>query len=227
MNKLYLKCLIGLFFFCGALTVLSQEKINNYDENGKRTGVWVKYYPNNNIRYQGQFEAGKEVGVFKFYSMVNSKHPIIIKTFSTDTDIAKVVFYTEDGVMKSQGEMKKELRVGKWLYYQKNGKTIISEENYSNGLLDGIAKTYYITGKTTEILFYKNGKLHGDIQRFSDQGVLLDDLKYVDGKLEGLAHYYNTFGKLNATGRYKNGEKIGDWEYFENGEKVSKKSEKY
>ncbi|MBG7631263.1 MAG: hypothetical protein IZT56_12645, partial [Bacteroidetes bacterium] len=151
-------------------------------------------------------------------------HPIIIKTFSKDTGIAKVSFFTEEGILESEGEMKKELRVGKWLFYYKEGKTIISEENYINGLLHGVSKTYYKDGKTTEILFYKEGKLNGNIQRFSDEGVLLDDLNYTNGKLEGLANYYDTFGKLRATGKYRNDEKIGDWKYFENGAEVSQKS---
>ena len=219
-----LNILTILLFFLSVTSISAQEKVNQYDEQGERTGVWKKYYKNDRIRYQGQFDAGKEVGVFKFYSMVSSEHPIIIKTFSKDTGIAKVLFFTEEGILESEGEMKKELRVGKWLFYHKEGKTIISEENYINGLLDGVSRTYYKDGKITEILFYKEGMLNGNIQRFSDEGVLLDDLNYTKGKLNGLANYYDTFGKLRATGEYENDEKIGEWAYFENGEKVDQKT---
>lgn len=224
MNNIKFKTLAILLFFFGVINNYAQEKVNQYDENGNKTGVWKKYYKNKNIRYQGQFEADKEVGVFKFYSMVSSEHPIIIKTFSKDAEFAKVAFFTEEGVLESEGEMNKELRVGKWVFYHKEGKTIISEENYVNGLLHGVSKTFYKTGKTTEILFYKEGKLNGNIQRFSDEGILLDDLNYRDGKLEGLANYYDTFGKLRATGKYHNDIKIGEWEYFEDGEKVDRKN---
>ena len=224
MTNIKFKILTISLFFLSVTSISAQEKVNQYDKNGERTGVWKKYYKNDRIRYQGQFEAGKEIGVFKFYSMVSSEHPIIIKTFSKDTDIAKVAFFTEEGVLESEGEMNKELRIGKWVFYHKEGKTIISEENYINGLLHGVSKTYYKDGKTTEMLFYKEGKLNGNIQRFSDEGVLLDDLNYIDGKLEGLANYYDTFGKLRATGEYENDEKIGDWKYFEDGEKVDQKT---
>ena len=50
------------------------------------------------------------------------------------------------------------------------------------GVLDGEYKSYYKTGKITEILNYKAGKLHGIAKRFADNGVLLDDLNYYNGK---------------------------------------------
>ena len=39
----------------------AQEKINQLDANGDRTGIWKKYFNNNRIRYEGQFDAGKEI----------------------------------------------------------------------------------------------------------------------------------------------------------------------
>jgi len=226
MNNIQFKILTVLLVFFSVTSISAQEKVNQYDENGRRTGEWKKYYENNRIRYQGQFVADKEVDVFKFYSMVSSEHPIIIKTFLNENDMAKVEFFTEEGILESKGEMKKDLRIGKWLFYHKGGKTLISEENYKEGLLHGVSKTYYKTGKTTEILFYNNGKLNGNIKRFSDEGVLLDDLNYIEGKLNGLATYYDTYGKVRETGQYKDDEKIGNWDYFENGEKVNQKSVK-
>jgi antitoxin component YwqK of YwqJK toxin-antitoxin module len=209
-----------LIFFCSIFTISSQEEINRVNEKGDREGTWKKFYNNGRIRYQGQFEAGKEVGVFNYYSMVSSEHAIIIKTFSKENNIATVEFYSESGVIESKGKMNGKNRVGKWVYYHTNGKIVISEENYQNGLLNGESKTYYKSGKTTEILQYKDGKLHGNINRFANNGILIDDLNYTNGKLNGLAKYYNLEGDLIYTGQYENDEKIGKWEYFENGKPV-------
>ena len=206
-----------LLLFCVQLQ--AQEKINQFDLKGNRNGVWKKYYSNNNIRYQGEFKAGKEIGVFKYYSVSSSEHPIAIKKFNESNNIASVTFYTVKGVVESKGEMDGKKRIGKWLYYHPDGKTIMIEENYLNGVLDGEFKSYYKTGVITEILHYKNGKLHGNSKRFADNGVLLDDLNYNNGKLEGLAKYYNINGELIYTGNYENDEKVGEWEYFENGKK--------
>ena len=215
------KSIALLFIFSGIFTVSAQEKINEFNKNGDRIGSWIKYYDNGKIRYQGQFEAGKEVGVFKYYSMVSSEHPIVIKTFSKETGIAKVAFYSVEGKLESSGEMDGEKRVGKWFFYLKDGLTLISEEFYINGVLNGTATTYYRNGKITESLNYKDGKLEGSVKRFSDEGVLLDDLNYANGKLEGLAKYYNTFGKLRAFGNYENDLKVGKWQYFENEEPIN------
>jgi len=214
--------IIGLLiFFCGIFTISAQEEMNKVNERGERVGVWKKLYDNGRIRYQGQFESGKEVGVFNYYSMVSSEHPIMIKTFSKENNIATVEFYSESGVIESKGKMNGKNRFGQWFYYHSNGEIVISEENYENGLLNGESKTFYRSGVITEILQYKNGKLHGEIKRFADNGVLIDDLNYNNGKLNGLAKYYDLEGELIYTGQYENDKKIGKWEYFENGKPVS------
>jgi len=117
-----------LLFFLSVTSISAQEKVNQYDESGRRTGVWKKYYENDRIRYQGQFEAGKEVGVFKFYSMVSSEHPIIIKTFSKDTGIAKVSFFTEEGILESEGEMKKEFALVNGFFTTKKAKPLFQKK---------------------------------------------------------------------------------------------------
>lgn len=206
---------------CFGFSLLSaQETINQFNANGEREGVWKKEYSNGRIRYQGQFENGKEIGVFKYYSIISSDFPIVVKTFSNESTKAEVVFSSKEGVLESKGSMNGKNRIGKWVFYHKDGKTILSEENYENGVLNGLSKTFYKTGKPTEILEYINGKLHGRVQRFADNGILIDDLNYVDGKLNGLAKYYNLDGKLIYTGMYENDEKSGKWEFFDDGKSV-------
>jgi len=109
-------------------------------------------------------------------------------------------------------------RIGKWTYYNTDGKTIVSEENYEKGLLNGISTTYFAPGKIAETANYKNGQLHGNMLRYSSEGILLDDLQYQNGKLHGPAKYYNVAGKLVRKGDYEYDVKVGNWEYFENGE---------
>ncbi|WP_457616073.1 toxin-antitoxin system YwqK family antitoxin [Lutibacter sp.] len=219
--KLIFSTITILYLCTFGTNCLAQENINQFDAQGKRTGVWKKYYNNKRIRYQGQFEHGKEVGVFRYYSAKSSKHPIAIKIFKKNSNQATVKFYTLEGVLKSQGAMEGKQRVGKWLYYHPDGKTVMSEENYTNGVLNGESKTYYKDGKVTEILHYKDGKLHGNLKRYASNGVLLDDLNYKDGKLNGLAKYYNMDGKLIYTGIYKDDVKEGKWEFYENGKPAS------
>lgn len=204
--------------------ISAQEKINQFDANGKRIGVWKKYHTNNRIRYQGQFEAGKEVGVFKFYSPLKSDHPISIRTYQKDSDIAKVQFFSVDGVLESAGAMQGKNRVGTWNYYHKDGKTLLSDENYKDGMLHGKSSTYYKTGALTEVLNYENNELSGIALRYDSNGTIISEVTYKKGKLNGWAKYYTPEGKMKYQGAYENDEKVGDWEYFENGK--SKKVDK-
>lgn len=215
--KNYSVLLTVLLLVIGNHMSIAQEKTNQFDAEGKRTGVWKKYYNNNRVRYQGQFVAGKEIGIFKFYSALSSEHPIVIKKYVDGSAAAKVKFYTEKGVLESEGEMISKNRVGKWLYYHKDGKTIMSDENYENGVLNGKATTYYKSGEITEVLNYSNGSLHGNVKRYDSSGTIVSDLNYKKGKLHGMAKYYNADGKLKYSGPYENDEKVGEWVYFEKG----------
>jgi hypothetical protein len=73
------KYLLFILLIFTVLFVQAQTKINQLDNKGNRHGVWKKFYSNDRIRYVGNFEHGKEVGIFKYYSASNSDNPILIK----------------------------------------------------------------------------------------------------------------------------------------------------
>lgn len=217
-----LKRLFFLLLLFQTLLLSGQTSINQFDENGERHGVWRKYYNNNRVRYTGTFEHGKEVGVFKFYSASNSDNPVIIKEYNENSDLADVRFYTPSGVLESEGKMRGKEREGKWLYYHEDGKSIMSEENYVNGKLDGEYKTFYPTGEPTEIAYYKNGLLHGNYKKYSIKGFLYQDFNYAEGKLNGMAVYYSRkSGDLIKKGPFKDDQRVGTWENYVDGELVS------
>lgn len=218
MKKIYLFILfIGLVF-----SGFSQSKINQNDANGKRHGVWKKFYSNNRVRYVGEFEHGREIGVFKYYSASNSDYPIIVKKFSKNDDLAEVQFFTTSGVLESEGKMIGKKREGKWLFYHPDGKSIMSEENYKDGKLDGVYKTFYPTGEPTEISAYKNGLQDGNYKKYSIKGFLYQDFNYANGKLNGMAIYYSRkTGDLIKKGPFKDDLRVGTWENYVDGELVS------
>lgn len=210
-----------VFFTCFFASMsFNAQKINQFDENKKRTGIWIKYYPNKKIRYSGAFENGKEVGTFKFYSENSSKHPTIIKKYLKDKDAFLVNFYTTEGVLLSRGYYLDRKRIGHWLYYFDDGK-LRSEEFYKNGLLDGKSVNYYPNKKPAEISYYKNGLLDGVSKKFSSKGILIEEVTYKNGKPNGIAKYFELNGLIKETGTYKNGKRVGNWEYYLDGEVAS------
>lgn len=209
------KVLVGLI-----LLIISQsfgQEINQLNADGERIGIWQKYYSNKGLRYEGKFENGKEVGVFQFYSINNSKYPMVIKRYNPEDEQVLVQFFSSTGVLESEGYMIDKSRVGTWLYYHKNSKSIMIEETYENGNLNGVSKLFYKTRQLAKIENFKDGKLHGSSKQYSEQGVLTDNLIYENGELNGLVIFYETNGNIKQRGRYKNDIKVGMWEYYEAG----------
>lgn len=206
------------FFACFFMneTIIAQ-KINQFDDNKQRTGVWEKKYANNKIRYSGAFRNGKEIGVFKFYDISSSQFPVIIKTYSNESSSVLVQFYSLKGKLQSEGYFINKDRIGAWIYYFKDGKKM-SEEFYKEGKLEGKLVNYYPNGKATEISFYKNGLKDGTSQKFSSKGILIEEVTFKNGTLNGIAKYFELNGELKETGSYLKGKRTGKWEYYLDGE---------
>ena len=200
----------------------AQSKVNQFDENGKRDGVWEKFYDNNRVRYQGKFLHGKETGTFKYFSAASSEFPVIVKNYHKNDDLADVKFYTVKGIIESEGQMHGKNRAGKWLFYHEDGKTVMSEENYIEGKLDGEYKTFYPDGNPTEVTSYKDGLLEGNYKKYAIKGHLIFDFNYSNGALNGIAIYYSRkTGNLIKKGPFKNDLRVGTWENYVDGELVS------
>lgn len=212
MNKSWIILFLFIFHFG-----FSQEPNNQLDANGKRHGKWSKTYENGSIRYTGEFEHGKEIGIFKFFTEENPNTPAITKEFIKNSDQIIVKYFYPDGKLKSIGQMVGQNRYGKWVYYFKDGIKILSEETYENGMLEGDYKIFYINGKLTEWSVYKKNLLHGVSNRYTESGVLIEVINYKEGKLNGEAFYYNTSGQLILKGSYKDDVSVGAWESYENG----------
>tara|TARA_B110000003_G_scaffold159109_1_gene159314 strand:+ start:4775 stop:5512 length:738 start_codon:yes stop_codon:yes gene_type:complete len=201
------------------------QKINQFNKNKQKIGLWKKYHSNKRIRYIGNFINDKEVGIFKYYDITSSKHPTIIKEFSSTSDSAKIRFFNLDGKLRVIGNMFKKNRVGMWIYYFPSGE-LFSKEFYIDGNLEGELINYYENGKSLEITQYSNGFKNGSSKHFSDKGVLIEEVHYKDDLLNGKGMYFDLNGDLKEEGIYKDGKRFGKWEYYIGGKKVSKKEKK-
>jgi len=206
-------------------SVNSQSEINQLDNQGKRHGVWKKLYEDSlQTRYQGAFNHGKEIGVFKYYCSDCKNNPIIIKTFNKNDNTAQVVFLTKKGKVVSEGTMEGKTRIGEWVYYHKKANSIMTKEFYVNGKLDGLKITYYLNKKITEEVAYKNGLKEGKNNYYSPDGVLLKKLIYKNDELHGPAFYYDALGDVTLEGNYKNGRKHGVWKYYKDGKLIKEET---
>lgn len=213
-----MKKLLVLITFLSSISLFSQNTINQFDSNGKRHGLWKKTYEGyDQLRYQGTFEHGKEVGEFMFYKPKYGKQPSAIKTYSKDTDLVLVSYFTKKGKLISKGQLKDRLRTGKWEYYHNNTDAIMMIEHYKDDKLHGKKTAYFDNGNITEEYNYINGNKEGDYKLYSLNGVLLQHLNYKNDELHGAALFYSGKGEVTKKGQYKNGRKDGYWQYYDQG----------
>lgn len=196
------------------------QEINQFDAEGKRHGIWKKNFEDTDqIRYQGAFEHGKEVGEFKFYKLVKKKSVLTAtKVFNPNDNSAEVKFLASNGKVISEGKMNGKLYVGKWVYYHNKSDEIMTLENYNNnGELDGEKLVYYKEGVVAERANFVAGKQQGKSLWYSVKGVVLKEFIYDNGELHGVAKYYSPKAELLAEGKYERGKKVGLWKYYEDG----------
>jgi len=216
--RIFLIIFFGMFF--SSYTASAQNKVNQLDANKERHGIWKKTYTQSKqLRYEGEFEHGKEIGTFKFYCETCGDQPEAVKEFDAKNGTAKVKFYSKEGKLLSEGNMEAKNKIGEWMYYAEESKAIIMRENYVDGKLDGEKTTYYQDGAITERLQFVKGKQEGESIYLSPKGKVLKKLYYKDGLLNGPAEYYDAYGNRTMKGFYKDGMKSGAWTYYK-GSKV-------
>ena len=196
----------------------SQQDINETDAQGKPHGIWKKYYEGTSqLRYEGEFKHGKEVGEFKFYCETCKEKPEAVLNYNAKNNTVHVQYFNAKGKLVSEGIMKDKNREGEWVTYHKNSTLPMIRENYSNGKLHGRKTVYYANGIPTEELDYKMGLREGENLYYSPSGVVIKRLLYKNDQLHGPATYYDALGEVIIEGSYKEDIKHGLWKYYKNG----------
>jgi len=222
--------IIFIIFLTFGMSAFTQSDINQFDEDGKRHGVWKKNFENTrSLRYVGQFEHGKEVGLFKYYQKIGRTSKLAAtKEFNENDNSAYVKFVSLSGKTISEGKMKGKDYVGKWTYYHKNSEKIMTIENYSDhGQLHGVKTVFYSNQQISEEVNYQNGKKEGKETHYAPTGVAVKVYNYVEDQLHGEAKHYDERGKLTIEGQYKKNKKTGIWKYYKNGEYMDQKDFTY
>ncbi|TVZ51767.1 toxin-antitoxin system YwqK family antitoxin [Dokdonia sp. Hel_I_53] len=208
-----------LFFLISQIQlVAAAQQYNSLDSEGRRHGPWQKMYASSNqLRYEGEFSHGEEVGTFKFYDK-SGGHPTATKVYNQESNLVKVTYYTTSGKKVSSGNMKDRKKVGVWVTYHQDGETLMIEEFYNDGDLDKERIVYFINKAIAQKEIYKNGKREGVTIYYTEDGKVLKTLTYKNDLLEGPAIMYNGLGVIEVKGFYKDNRKHGIWIYYKEGQ---------
>ncbi|MBA4154618.1 MAG: hypothetical protein C0512_09760 [Flavobacterium sp.] len=213
------KKIVMIIFFISS-TIFAQEKFNQLDEKGNKHGPWKGVYEDTKYtKYEGQFEHGKEIGVFNFYDNTKVKKIIATRDFTANDGSCYTIFY--NGKFKvSEGKLVNKVYEGEWKFYHLKSDTIMNVENYKKGKLHGTKKVFYNTGLLAEESNYKEGLKEGPYKKVAENGVVLEESNYKNNEYDGPAIFREAAGDKYSTGQYKNGKSVGKWKFYEKGKLV-------
>lgn len=210
--------LVLLSIFC----VQAQNKINKLDEKGNKNGPWTgNYADTKNLKYEGAFVHGKEVGIFVFYDNTKSKRVIATREFNEKDNSAYTIVYDQLKNKVSEGKVVNKLNDGQWIYYHKASKIIMATETYVKGKLEGMRNVFYPNGKIAEEMIYVDNLKNGIYKRYTVSGIIIEESSYKNNQFDGLATFRDPDdGNIVSKGKFTNGKKTGIWQFYEKGKLV-------
>jgi antitoxin component YwqK of YwqJK toxin-antitoxin module len=188
------------------------NKLNQYDENGKKHAYWKEYHPNKKMRYEGQFNHGIQFGLFNHYY----DNGVMKGSFNyfNDGQNASAHLYHPNGKRMAQGNYKNQKKDSLWIYYHISGYQI-AEEFYHMGEKHGTAKVFFEDGAILEESNWKNGKQDGVWkENYYQSRKPKFIINYKDGLRDGETQFFYESGSIKGSGFYKKSHRDGSWTYY-------------
>jgi antitoxin component YwqK of YwqJK toxin-antitoxin module len=196
------------------------EKINRYNAQGRKEGLWQTFYASGNVKWEGSYEDGKREGYFKTYTDAGS--------------LVTIDKYINDVLQNNAPELAKlEVKT----QYFANGQ-VQESGPYKNGLPYGAHRIYNDSGVEQKAQIYDSGKVvaegildesslqQGYWKEYHENGTLKSEGKYVYGVKVGEWKFYYMNGKKFEIGKYdQKGRPIGHWIWYYDDGKVLRESD--
>jgi antitoxin component YwqK of YwqJK toxin-antitoxin module len=214
-GKMFL-CLLILFQF--SVVFAQDTPINQFDKDGKKTGVWETYYESGKVKSHGTFKQGHPVGeLLKYYPGGILQASM---NFDESGSISYVKMYYEAGFLASEGKYINQLKDSVWNYYSAYDRRKAVSETFIKGKKEGDSYKYYAGGKPSEYLEWKNDLRNGKWEQYYENGQIRLTGNYDADLLNGKYDCFNPDGSPSITGKYNKGEMDSTWTYYsETGEK--------
>lgn len=192
------------------------QDFNKLDEKGLKQGTWKGIYEESKRpRYQGTFEHGKEIGLFKFFDDTKAGTIIATREFNAKDNSCYTTFFNQKSNKVSEGKVVNKKFEGEWKYYHENLPLIMTIEFYANGKLNGVRKVFYRNGNIAEETTYVNDVKEGNYKKYTENGVILEETIYKKGEYDGQAIFRGADNQISGQGLFKNGKKVGIWKILE------------
>ena len=190
----------------------NQDMVNSAGADKPFTGTCESCHMNGVLARKITFVNGKENGIDTTY--YESGCPQVIRSHIQGAESGQWL-YMYDSTQYLAWEMNYYLgeKHGKHIFMKKNGDTT-KWENYKNGRLDGMRRTYYPDSRIKKEVSYKEGILDGSFKIYNLEGVVIEEIKYKQGKKDEDAKYFYDDGKPLKIEHWNMGVKDGDFKIF-------------
>lgn len=126
--------------------------------NGRKEGVWTKYFPDGKVKLKGTYNNNRPEGAYTRY------YP--------------------NGKIAEQGEFKANSYKGLLLRYYDNGQLAYRANFNNQGQESGRVTYYHPNGKVALTYTVKNGEVQGEVARYNTRGQLVTSFDIAaDGKI--------------------------------------------
>ncbi|PKP22911.1 MAG: hypothetical protein CVU05_01835 [Bacteroidetes bacterium HGW-Bacteroidetes-21] len=197
--------------------LINRERINRYDETGKKQGVWKEFYPNdiikNEVVYRNdtingfvrEFDKSGKITVYQKYE---KGQPIVMDAADTLQRSRFVEEYYETGQIKFRGGYYDDKPVGMHKEYSVDGQVIMGKEYNNENML--------IAMGALDV----NDKKQGKWQYLYETGEVKAEGNFKDGKKTGEWIFWYPDKTTEQKGRYASDRPTGEWKWYFPGGKL-------
>jgi antitoxin component YwqK of YwqJK toxin-antitoxin module len=182
-------------------------------ENNELAGSYQTYHPDGAKLEIGSYLETKPIGIWQYYAP-NGRLCIEEKYDSSGSLRQIIRANTESGGNLQLGSFRNG--TGKLMRYTFGGQ-LKAEENYINGVLEGLSTYYDSTKRIRETCQYLKGQRHGQQRLFwsgSDGGRLHEQISWQLGQKQGGYSVWHPDGKLAINGYYHQGSQDSVWLFY-------------
>ncbi len=170
-------------------------KLSAMYRNESPEGIWREYKPDGTIERSLMYHNGIITGEGNVLDDGNKDGPW--KEFFAD------------GTLKSEGNYADGKPVGDWKYFHLNGKTEQIGKFNKQGKPEGKWKWFYEDGKLLREENYRNGLRDGLLSEYDEEGTLIQEGEFVNGEEDGPWFYLT--GNDYVRGTFRDGLRTGMW----------------
>ena len=176
------------------------------DDEGIKDGIWKYFYAENSqLKATGEYNKGKKISEWTYYYINGNLEQRGSYNEKGNPDGTWIWYYENGNVLREENYYD-GVRNGLLIEYEENGDTITSG-NYYDGLKEGT--WFYKLGDYSEKGSYSAGKRYGEWLHYDDNNNLIYKGTYIDGNRNGIHYWYRKDGTIKDKESYVMGLKNG------------------